>query len=422
MGSDATPKMVKGIEKRGTKCRAMVCLGLRPARQCGTCKRWTWKEQAPDATRCLCGGALGPEVNKRLNPQKSFTSQRAAERWRVLEMDKAEKGLPYFNERKDPGEPAEVFLQRYLSARAAEAPAPSGTRPTPATLQRYRQLIETYAVPVLQGRQVPDLTTDDVQAVIDGMSHAGQSPRSQLACRNLLHHAFKRGRIRPNPADDVNLPRMVDVKPYRAPTLVEVRTLLDLARGTEWELPIAFAAHTGWRRAEVCGLRWSDVELEGEQATVVCRRTVQKGDGPGNYHVLPTKTGRQRGTPIDGGLPALLLQHRASRGAALAEAGVLPGPGYVDDGYVFGVGDKPLDPERLRRGFAKLLKQAGITGVSFHGLRKATSSLAQAADVPLVDAAALLGHANMATTSKHYSEAYDPGLVEAAKKIGALLG
>ena len=49
--------------------------------------------------------------------------------------------------------------------------------------------------------------------------------------------------------------------------------LLDKAVGTRLELPVFICAYLGLRRGELCGLRWSDVDLEHKTITIENTRT-----------------------------------------------------------------------------------------------------------------------------------------------------
>ncbi|HZM56034.1 MAG TPA: tyrosine-type recombinase/integrase [Acidimicrobiales bacterium] len=64
-------------------------------------------------------------------------------------------------------------------------------------------------------------------------------------------------------------------KALTVPPPERVRALIELAAGsrsTEWATVITFAALTGMRRGELCGLRWSDVEWIGGAINV--RRSI----------------------------------------------------------------------------------------------------------------------------------------------------
>ena len=76
---------------------------------------------------------------------------------------------------------------------------------------------------------------------------------------------------------------------------------------------------TGMRRGEICGLRWSHVDLD--HAVLTIRRTVFIGDD-GQLQEKDTKTHQQRRVVLDPETAAILAEHHArarERAAALGE-------------------------------------------------------------------------------------------------------
>lgn len=144
---------------------------------------------------------------------------------------------------------------------------------------------------------------------------------------------------------------------------------------------IRFMVLTGWRRGEVLGLRWSEVDLD--------RRTARLGD---------TKTGTSM-RPL--AVAACDILREMPRGEHVFRA-----PG----------GDTPM------RGFPRMWKRVvhRITGLSNdvtpHVLRHSYASLA--ADLGLADAtiAALLGHVGHSIT-RRYIHSADAALLAAADKV-----
>ena len=53
----------------------------------------------------------------------------------------------------------------------------------------------------------------------------------------------------------------------------QLGVLLAKAVGTRLELPMYICAYLGLRRGELCGLRWSDVDLEHQTITIENTRT-----------------------------------------------------------------------------------------------------------------------------------------------------
>jgi integrase len=127
--------------------------------------------------------------------------------------------------------------------------------------------------------------------------------------------------------------------PVRAPGPDVVLGLIEEARRRD--LPVLAAAifvsaTTGLRRGELCGLRWSDLDLDTRTMTVA--RSVKHDDGPG-WTVGATKTHKVRRIAIDLATVEVLQDLRALMEAAARDAGVV----LKNDGYVF-----TLDPTGSR--------------------------------------------------------------------------
>lgn len=89
---------------------------------------------------------------------------------------------------------------------------------------------------------------------------------------NTLNAAERQEYIMKNPMRAISPPkkRQREAKFY---TPEQLGVLLDKAVGTRLELPVYICAYLGLRRGELCGLRWSDVDLEHQTITIENTRT-----------------------------------------------------------------------------------------------------------------------------------------------------
>ena len=133
------------------------------------------------------------------------------------------------------------------------------------------------------------------------------------------------------------------------------------------------AGMTGMRRGEVCGLRWSDVDLDAGLVSVRQRRATI-GE---RVVVGEVKTARSRRmldiAPVT---VAVLRAHRRHQ----VQERLLLGSGCHDTGYVFTdpQGD-PLHPNVVSKVFARLVKRSGLPRVRLHDLRDGHATLMLAA-------------------------------------------
>ena len=156
------------------------------------------------------------------------------------------------------------------------------------------------------------------------------------------------------------------------------------------------AVLTGLRRAELCGLRWSDVDLAAGKITVRRSRVSVRG------RVLEQATTKTRAglrtVPLSDAAVSALLSwqlRQAEETEAAPEA-------WRTEGHVFTMEDgRALDPSYVTRLFSTLRKVGGeeLPPLSFHGLRHCSASLMLASGADIAVVSKLLGHASIAITA-----------------------
>lgn len=166
------------------------------------------------------------------------------------------------------------------------------------------------------------------------------------------------------------------------------------------------AAYAGLRRAELCGLRWSDIDDDGTGLTV--RQTaveVSRGQLSNAQRVCPycgaehvgrffkrpkSKAGR-RWVPLAGPAQAALSRHRTTQ----AEDRALFGADYSDHDLVFCLPDgTPFRPGRITNAFEAHVKACGLPVVRLHDTRHGACSLLLAGGVPIEVVQMILGHSS----------------------------
>ena len=125
------------------------------------------------------------------------------------------------------------------------------------------------------------------------------------------------------------------------------------------------AAVTGARPGEMCGLRWSDIDVEQAELRI-SRRILEVQPEPKVQDL--TKTGKTRRIPLDRTVLAVLARYRADREALSAEYGIRLSP----DAYVFS--DTADDagfwrPDSTSRRFRKLRLDHDLENVTLYSLR-----------------------------------------------------
>lgn len=201
--------------------------------------------------------------------------------------------------------------------------------------------------------------------------------------------------------------RRLSVRPY-IPHLRVVNTregffeAADLARVLD-HLPadlvplVRFAALTGWRRGEVMGLQWGDVDFAG-----------------GVVRLAPGTTKNEEGREFPfGSLPPLQwlledqLQHTRELERKLGQ--IIP--------HVFHRGGRPI--REFRKPWVRACQEAGVPGALFHDLRRTAVRNLERAGVPRSVAMKLTGHKTEAVY-RRYAIADSAALAEGVSKLARL--
>lgn len=245
------------------------------------------------------------------------------------------------------------------------------------------------------------------------------SPRTVRYIHAILRRAFadavKWNRLARSPVDaaDPPSPRAGGATTMRTWSSSELAQFLECAGDDRLSACWRFLAMTGCRRGEALGLRWRDLDLDNDRATIM--QTVV-----GNRVVSETKTDRSRRTiALDRVSVAALRQHRQDQ----EEERRLFSASYADSDLVFCQEDgSPLWPRSLTRRFARLVEMAGVPKIRLHDLRHTHATLALQAGVHPKVVQERLGHATISITLDVYSHAIPAMQEEAASKVAALVG
>lgn len=170
-----------------------------------------------------------------------------------------------------------------------------------------------------------------------------------------------------------------------------------------WALLLA----RGLRRGEVCGLRWSDVDLDAGTLRVVRTRVVV--DDKAVDSAPKTRAG-VRPIPLDAHLVKLLRAHKARQATEKLAAG----EAYEDAGHL--VADElghPIHPDTLSAWLDDKIADAGLRRIRLHDLRHTAASLMLADGVPVKVVAEILGHSSPTITLSIYAHVL-PGMAEEA--------
>jgi integrase len=185
------------------------------------------------------------------------------------------------------------------------------------------------------------------------------------------------------------------------------------------------ALDTGARKAELCGLPWQDVDIQRGQISIV-RQLIKPGAPP---QLGPPKNSKPRIITLMPKTVELLRHHKAQQ----AQLKLANRATYQDFGLVFAKDwwgmrthgntlGHPLQSNAIGQGeFKRLIAQAGIKPIKFHGLRHTCATLLLQAGVPVHVVQERLGHKRIEVTLGIYAHVLPVMQQDAASKLAALL-
>jgi integrase len=291
----------------------------------------------------------------------------------------------------------------------------------PTTLVRYRSAISTNIKPRLGSKAINKVGAADLDRFYGQLTRAGLGPLSVRKSHSILSAAFNQavrwGWIDANPALRASPPGTPSQE-IRPPVIDEIKRLLAACATDHEDLGslIYLAATTGARRGELCGLRWSDIDLDS--ATLTIARSIS--DANKEVTVKETKTRQARRIPLDPSSVSVLREHFDRIEAQAAAAGV----SLVPAAYVWSQdldAATPYRPDRVTGNLRTLREQLGLQHITFHSLRHFTATTLAGSGVGIRTIAGRLGHANPAITLRTYAHFLDAADREAAAALGLAL-
>jgi integrase len=311
----------------------------------------------------------------------------------------------------------------------------AGLRVKPTTLDNYRTAVEVHTIPRVGGIALEALTAEHVDGLYRELErhgkaagtcrtagvtckandcspneHDGLAPKSvrhvHTMLRKALQDAVERGYLGRNVCDQANPPTQRDARGRRARdrswTLAQVRAFLDKTAGDRLAPIWVLLATTGLRRAEVLGLRWSEVDLDrgrlriSQTITEVRGRLIIQGDGKSDA--------AERSIGLDTRTVETLRRWKVAQAADQ-----LSWPGdWPTHGLVFTQSNgQGYRPKRLSSQFTTASDAAGLPRIGAHGLRHSYATAALRAGVSPEVVSKRLGHASVVVTLSIYAHVFE---------------
>ncbi|MFB7288353.1 tyrosine-type recombinase/integrase [Actinacidiphila glaucinigra] len=319
---------------------------------------------------------------------------------------KVESGIPVPTRSARLGEWLRYWLENVIKPRRKRT-----------TFAKYEVHVRLYLVPLLGAKKLEALSVADVRRFLvrlEQQTTAATAKESHKVLRSALSAACREELIARNVVSLVEPPQVEqrDLSPW---SLDETLDFLAAARTDPLYAAFVLAIALGFRRGEIIGLRWQDVDLE--QRVIRVRKQRQRVHGE-VYDDDPKGRRRKQSLP----LPAMCvapLRWQRMRQAAIRERA---GEQWTDSDYVFTTRTgRPVEPRNLYRSFTRVAGSAGLRVIRLHDARHGCATLLTAAGVAPRVVMEILGHSQIAVTMNVYTHVVQDTQREAVSHMDRLL-
>ena len=283
--------------------------------------------------------------------------------------------------------------------------------------RRYAKLINRF----LGDKQISLITTQQIQRMYNKLKRDGRencrekfgdglSDSTVRKIHMLLHEvmeaAMQARLIAKNPTAGTKIPKCnyPDKKILSEAELA--RFIKAIERDELWRDFFYTEITTGLRRGEICGLKWSDLDIE--KGTLKIERSVGNGED-GKLEIGETKT--EKGKRVIR-LPASTLRILTERKECALTEWIFPN--LLEP-------EKPMNPTTAYNKLKSILKSAGLPDIRFHDLRHTFATHALTSGVDAKTLAGILGHTNASFTLDTYTHVTTEMQKNAAEIVGGFM-
>ena len=281
-----------------------------------------------------------------------------------------------------------------------------------STYSAYALIVENQIIPAFGDLHA--VNEPEVQSFVIDRLNAGLSQKYVkdilIVLKMIVRFGEKHGYLQ-HTEWDIKYPTSPEKQTIEVLTPANHRKILDYISKnfTFRNLGIYICLTTGLRIGEVCGLKWSDLEVDRAMLTV--QRTVERiylleDDGTKHTQIIintPKTVNSAREIPISRTLMAMIRPLKKV---------------VNSDYYVISNEPQPIEPRTYRNYYMKLMKTLGIPPLKFHGLRHSFATRCIESNCDYKTVSVILGHADIATTLNLYVH---PGAEQKKKCIDKML-
>lgn len=296
----------------------------------------------------------------------------------------------------------------------------------PRTRESYKSNIENHLKPSpISKVKLTSLTAIQVQKLYNSLKNKKTGEKlSAKTLKNVhgtLHRSLQKavdlGLIRSNPADKVDLPKVMtpEIRPFDEKDIVR---FLKAIEDSEYETIFIITLFLGLREGEACGLTWDEINFKTGQITVKHQLMKIRGSG-GRYELVTTKNSKPRTIQPAKSIMSLLVSIKEKQFLAMQEN---CGIWHNECGFVFTHADgSHFCPQTVYLKFKSFAKLIGRPDARFHDLRHsfAVQSLRNGDDIKTVQDN--LGHHTAAFTLQTYAHVTEEMRKDSANRMESFI-
>lgn len=279
-----------------------------------------------------------------------------------------------------------------------------------STQESTRAAAENWILPLLGNKKLSRLKKVEVQQWINNLADQDKSPKTirnyYSVLRSMLDYAKDMELIVHNPAEGCKLPKLnkKESRSYNVEQLAKILDGLEEIPGDKlaYKCGILLSIFGGFRKGEVLGFNWEDVNFDDNTITV--RRTRMSNPNAGLYEDSP-KTDKSLRTVA---LPKFVIDELKDLRIRQLEDRLKYGIYYSENNALLKQpGGEPITPPMFDKFFRNLCPDVGVPCYGLHSLRHTHASLLASIGADEVEVSKRLGHSNLTTTLNIYTHLFE---------------
>lgn len=234
---------------------------------------------------------------------------------------------------------------------------------------------------------------------------------------SVLGYAVRMGMIRDNPARNVILPPLEQQEKV-CYTLEEAQRFLDSLEEapTKYQAFFVLAIYGGFRRGELLGLEWKDIDFQDHIISI--RRTSLYTKEKGIFTDTTKTAQSQRMLKLPPAVFEILKKHRAVQSAERLKLGDV----WQDSDRLFVNWDgRPMHPNTPYHWLQRFCEKSGQRFLGVHQFRHLNATLLITSGTDARTVSAALGHSQTSTTLNIYTHTFQEAQARAGEAVAAAL-